>query len=225
MKLIIFLQKTCGMSQVMNQQISSLLNFQFHSASPVQKFPTGWCWLGWRLDWVGGSEFLPTFLAYTVVTESRNYGKKGSSHHGDRRDQGKKFTIARPSLAPSLIQCFFKDSKMVSLLTSIGWHVSFTPKGTVVLSTFESVFQASNPWLPRRNNLQKARSFWVCYRNSKAGCIGQHIPSLQVTAGFYKGWTENERAQRILVHPSHSWQNLYRCKPTDNASENTYSIL
>ena len=28
---------------------------------------------------------------------------------------------------------------MVSLLTCIGWYVSFTPKGTVVLSVFESV--------------------------------------------------------------------------------------
>ena len=65
----------------------------------------------------------------------------------------------------------------------------------------------------------------MCYRSSKAGRIGHHIPSLQVTAGFYKGWTENERAQRILVHPSQKqFANSYRCKQTDNASENTYSL-
>jgi len=226
MKLIIFLQKTCGMSQVMNQQISSLLNFQFHSASPVQKFPTGWCWLGWRLDWVGGSEFLPTFLAYTVVTESRNYGKKGSSHHGDRRDQGKKFTIARPSLAPSLIQCFFKDSKMVSLLTSIGWHVSFTPKGTVVLSTFESVEGIKSLIAKDGGITYKKLVLFECVIGTP------RLVALASTFLLYKsrpvstkaGPRTRERKEYWFTQARSSWQNLYRCKPTDNASENTYSI-
>ena len=159
------------------------------------------------MDWVGGSECLPTFLAYTVVTESRNYGKKGSSHNGWIGVTKGKFTIARPSLTPSLIQCFFKDSKMVSLLTCIGWHASFTPKGPVVFSTFESVEGIKSLIANDGGIIYKKL---VLFESSKAGRIGHHIPSLQVTAGFYKGWTENERERKEcwFTQARSSWQNF-----------------
>lgn len=90
--------------------------------------------------------------------------------------------------------------------------------------------------------------FWKCWRHQIPDCHGgitykklvlfecvigtPRLVALASTFLLYKsrpvstkaGPRTRERKEYWFTQARSSWQNLYRCKPTDNASENTYSI-